>query len=319
MTDKIVFMLDGKQVAASPSETIWDVAKREGTKIPHLCHVDLPGYRVDGNCRACMVEVKGERVLTASCIRKPTAGMDVQTQSQRAAKSREMVFELLASNMRPREAGPDNQAPFWQWASSMGIAGSERYASKFDGGHEAAELDLSNPAIAVNLDACIACGACVRACREVQVNDVIGMGLRGSHAVPVFDIHDPMGLSTCVTCGECVQACPTGALYEKSLMDETATKRAVQKFDKVVSTLCPFCGVGCQTAVAVKDNRIVQVDGRNGYANENRLCVKGRFGYDYVASPERLTKPLVRRDDAPRNVDSTKPYAERFEIFREAT
>jgi formate dehydrogenase major subunit len=321
MTDQIVFKLDGKEVAARAGETIWDVAKREGNRIPHLCHVDLPGYRVDGNCRACMVEVKGERVLTASCIRKPTQGMEVSTQSERAAKSRRMVFELLASNMRPREEGPDNQAPFWQWAASMGIAGSSRYRSKFDG----RELDrhdvhdVSNPAIAVNLDACISCGACVRACREVQVNDVIGMGMRGSHAMPVFDIHDPMGHSTCVTCGECVQACPTGALYEKSLMDETATKRAVQKFDKVVNTLCPFCGVGCQTSVAVKDNRIVQVDGRNGYANQNRLCVKGRFGFDYVASPERLTKPLVRRDDAPRDVDCTKPYSERFDVFREAT
>jgi formate dehydrogenase major subunit len=319
MTDRIVFKLDGKDVAANAGETIWDVAKREGTRIPHLCHVDLPGYRVDGNCRACMVEVKGERVLTASCIRKPTPGMEVSTQTERAAKSREMVFELLASNMRPREDGPDNQAPFWKWADSMGIKGSDRYASKFNDHHHEPGLDLTNPAIAVNLDACISCGACVRACREVQVNDVIGMGLRGSHSVPVFDIHDPMGLSTCVTCGECVQACPTGALYEKSLMDKTATKRAVQKFDKVVSTLCPFCGVGCQTAVAVKDNKIVQVDGRNGYANENRLCVKGRFGYDYVASPERLTKPLVRRDDAPRDVDSAKPYKDRFDVFREAT
>jgi formate dehydrogenase major subunit len=319
MTDRIVFKLDGKDVAANVGETIWDVAKREGTKIPHLCHVDLPGYRVDGNCRACMVEVKGERVLTASCIRKPTPGMEVSTETKRAQKSREMVFELLASNMRPRDEGPDNQAPFWKWAESMGIKGSDRYASKFNDHHHEPGLDLTNPAIAVNLDACISCGACVRACREVQVNDVIGMGLRGSHSVPVFDIHDPMGLSTCVTCGECVQACPTGALYEKSLMDETATKRAVQKFDKVVNTLCPFCGVGCQTAVAVKDNKIVQVDGRNGYSNENRLCVKGRFGYDYVASPERLTKPLVRRDDAPRDVDCTKPYAERFDVFREAT
>jgi formate dehydrogenase major subunit len=320
MSDKTVFTLDGKQVAAFPGETIWEVAKREGTKIPHLCHVDLPGYRVDGNCRACMVEVNGERVLTASCIRKPAPGMDVQTQSQRAVKSREMVFELLASNMRPREQGPDNQAPFWEWASSMGIAGSERYESKFGNGHEPAELDVSNPAIAVNLDACIACGACVRACREVQVNDVIGMGLRGSHAVPVFDIHDPMGLSTCVTCGECVQACPTGALYEKSLLDKTATKRVVQKFDKVVDTLCPFCGVGCQTAVAVKDNRIVQVDGRNGYANENRLCVKGRFGYDYVASPERLTKPLIRRDDAPKTAEPpSMRHEDRFSVFREAS
>jgi formate dehydrogenase major subunit len=221
--------------------------------------------------------------------------------------------------MRPREQGPDNQAPFWRWAESMGIEGSRRYSSKFDGEHETAEIDLSNPAIAVNMDACIACNACVRACREVQVNDVIGMALRSDHAVPVFDIHDPMGRSTCVTCGECVQACPTGALYEKSLMDASASRRVVQKFDKVVRTLCPFCGVGCQTSVAVKDNKIVQVDGRDGFANENRLCVKGRFGFDYVASPERLTKPLIRRDDAPKRGDMQLPYAERLSVFREAT
>ena len=319
MAERIAFTLDGKSVTAAPGETIWDVAKREGLEIPHLCHVDLPGYRTDGNCRACMVEIKGERVLAASCIRKPTANMQVQTQSERAVKSRELVFELLVSNMRPREQGPDNEAPFWKWASSMGITSSERYSSKFDGEHQTAETDLSNPAIAVNLDACIACGACVRACREVQVNDVIGMGLRGGHSVPVFDIHDPMGRSTCVTCGECVQACPTGALYEKSLMDKTGTRRAVQKFDRVVKTLCPFCGVGCQTSVAVKDNRIVQVDGRDGYANENRLCVKGRFGFDYVASPERLLKPLIRRDDAPKRGDMALSYADRLSVFREAT
>ena len=319
MTDRIEFTLDGKTVAAEAGETIWAVAKREGTRIPNLGHVDLPGYRPDGNCRACMVEVKGERVLAASCIRKPTAGMEVQTGSDRAVKSREMVFELLASNMRPAEEGPDNQAPFWQWASSMGISGSDRYASKFDETAEAAEFDISNPAIAVNLDSCIACGACVRACREVQVNDVIGMALRGGHSIPVFDIHDPMGLSTCVSCGECVQACPTGALYEKSLMDESNTRRVVQDFDKVVDTLCPFCGVGCQTKVAVKDNRIVQVDGRDGFANENRLCVKGRFGFDYVMSPERLTKPLIRRDDAPKSADIDLRGVDPLTIFREAT
>ncbi len=319
MTDRIEFILDGKTVTAEPGETIWTVAKREGTRIPNLCHVDLPGYRPDGNCRACMVEVNGERVLAASCIRKPTAGMEVQTGSDRAVKSREMVFELLASNMRPAEEGPDSQAPFWQWASSMGISGSDRYASKFDASAEAAEFDISNPAIAVNLDACIACGACVRACREVQVNDVIGMAQRGDHSIPVFDIHDPMGLSTCVSCGECVQACPTGALYEKSLMDDTATRRVVQDFDKVVDTLCPFCGVGCQTKVAVKDNRIVQVDGRDGFANENRLCVKGRFGFDYVMSSERLTRPLIRRDDAPKSADVDLRGVDPMTIFREAT
>jgi len=319
MTSKITFELDGKSVAADAGETIWDVAKREGTRIPHLCHVDMPGYRPDGNCRACMVEIDGERVLAASCIRKPAEGMVVRTATERAVKSRQMVVELLASNMRPPEESPDNQSMFWDWASSMGVAGSDRYPSKFADGHATAEFDVTNPAIAVNMDACITCGACVRACREVQVNDVIGMAERGNRSVPVFDIHDPMGLSTCVTCGECVQACPTGALYEKSLMDETRTVRAVQDFDKVVDSVCPFCGVGCQTKVAVKDNRIVQVDGRDGYANENRLCVKGRFGFDYAMSPERLTKPLIRRDDAPKAGDIDMRDVDPLTVFREAT
>lgn len=319
MTSKITFELDGKSVAADAGETIWEVAKREGTRIPHLCHVDMPGYRPDGNCRACMVEIDGERVLAASCIRKPAEGMVVRTATERAVKSRQMVVELLASNMRPPEESPDNQSMFWDWASSMGVAGSDRYPSKFADGHATAEFDVTNPAIAVNMDACITCGACVRACREVQVNDVIGMAERGNRSVPVFDIHDPMGLSTCVTCGECVQACPTGALYEKSLMDETRTVRAVQDFDKVVDSVCPFCGVGCQTKVAVKDNRIVQVDGRDGYANENRLCVKGRFGFDYAMSPERLTRPLIRRDDAPKAGDIDMRDVDPLTVFREAT
>jgi formate dehydrogenase major subunit len=318
MANSIVFTLDGKTVMAADDETIWDVAKREGTRIPHLCHVDMPGYRPDGNCRACMVDVEGERVLAASCIRKPSAGMVVKTDTERARKSREMVFELLASNMRPVTDGPDQQSMFWQWAGSMGISG-DRYSSKFLADDVPPEFDITNPAIAVNLDACITCGACVRACREVQVNDVIGMAERGNHSVPVFDMHDPMGLSTCVTCGECVQACPTGALYEKSLMDKAGKTRVIQGFDKVVDTLCPFCGVGCQTSVAVKDNKIVQVDGRNGYANENRLCVKGRFGFDYAMSPERLTKPLIRRDDAPKSGDADMRDVDPLTVFREAT
>ena len=132
MAGTIEFTLDGKPVTAAEGETIWDVAKREGTNIPHLCHVDLPGYRTDGNCRACMVDIEGERVLAASCIRKPTKGMVVKTNTERAKKSRQMVFELLASNMRPADDGPDNQSAFWQWASSMGISGSDRFGSKFD-------------------------------------------------------------------------------------------------------------------------------------------------------------------------------------------
>lgn len=183
MAESVVFTLNGQTVSAAPGETIWDVAKRQGTKIPHLCHVDMPGYRPDGNCRACMVDIEGERVLAASCVRQPSAGMVVKTDTERARKSREMVFELLASNMRPASDGPDNQSAFWQWAGSMGISGS-RYRSKFTEEGLAPEFDITNPAIAVNLDACITCGACVRACREVQVNDVIGMAERGNHSIP---------------------------------------------------------------------------------------------------------------------------------------
>jgi len=312
MTEEIRFTLDGDEVTAGPDETIWQAAKRAGVEIPHLCWLDAPGYRADGNCRACMVEVEGERTLAASCVRKPKDGMSVNTASERAAKARKMVFELLAADQPPQVRHPDPDSKFWKWARELGVEGSRLPA------REGFTPDPSHAAIAVNLDACIQCNLCVRACREVQVNDVIGMALRGHEAKPVFDFDDPMGKSTCVACGECVQACPTGALYEKSLMDEQAQTRAVWP-DETVDSVCPYCGVGCETSVSVKDNQIVQVDGREGPANENRLCVKGRFGFDYIRHPERLTTPLVRREDAPKRGDLRINAANLWDIFREAT
>lgn len=319
MTTKITFTLDGKPTTASADKTIWEIAKRTGNRIPHLCHLDKPDYRPDGNCRACMVEIEGERGLAASCVRKPSEGMVVRTDTERADKSRRMVFELLASDMKAAGEGPDGNSEFWQWAQTFGITGSDRLPSKFGDGAQEAKFDFSNPAIAVNPDACIACGACVRACREVQVNDVIGMGERGGFSVPVFDLGDDMGTSTCVTCGECVQACPTGALFEKTLLDETDKTRKINNFDRQVKSICPFCGVGCQTTVSVKDNKIVQVDGRDGPANDNRLCVKGRFGYDYVHHSDRLTKPLIRRDDAPKAGDVDLRGVDPLTVFREVS
>ncbi|MEJ8476510.1 formate dehydrogenase subunit alpha [Roseibium algae] len=312
MSEAITFSLDGKTVTAAEGESIWQVAKREGITIPHLCHKDAPGYRSDGNCRACMVDIEGERTLTASCVRQPSEGMVVNTETERATKAREMVFELLMSDQPSREVHPDPESDFWQWSYKVGVSAS-RYAPC-----ERPVQDISHPAIAVNLEACIACNLCERACREVQVNDVIGMGWRGSHAAPVFDLADPMGLSSCVACGECVSACPTGALFEKSLMDEEAKVRAVYP-DETVDSVCPFCGVGCLTKVSVKSGKIVQVEGRDGPANENRLCVKGRFGFDYVASPERLTKPLIRRDDAPKDQNIELNGSNYLDVFREAT
>ncbi|MDJ0513594.1 MAG: molybdopterin-dependent oxidoreductase, partial [Methyloceanibacter sp.] len=310
MTDQLKFTLDGKVVGASPDETIWEVAKRYGIEIPHLCWLPQPGYAADGNCRACMVEIEGERTLAASCIRKPTQDMVVNTANDRATKARRMVMELLLADQPPREESPDRVSPFWHWAEAQDID-----TSRFPA-HGIIEPDLSHPAMAVNLDACIDCGLCVRACRDVQVNDVIGMALRGIDAKPVFDFDDPMGDSTCVACGECVQACPTGALMPKSIVDPI-TQHGTREVDREVHSVCPYCGVGCQISYQIKDEKIAFVQGRNGYSNENRLCVKGRFGFDYISNPQRLTKPLIRKPDMPKgvNVDPSDPYTH----FREAS
>jgi formate dehydrogenase major subunit len=310
MTDPIRFTLDGTEVEAAPGETIWQVASRQGVEIPHLCWLPKPGYRADGNCRACMVEIEGERVLAASCVRKPAPGMKVQTASERARFSRKMVFELLVGDQPSRAAAHDPGSRFWQWADELGVADS-RFPR-----HASPAPDRSHPAMAVQLDACIQCNLCVRACREVQVNDVIGMAARGYHEKIVFDFDDPMGNSTCVACGECVQACPTGALMPATLVDANGVYTNAP--EREVDSVCPYCGVGCQLTYKIKDARIVAVDGRNGPANHNRLCVKGRFGFDYVAHPDRLTEPLIRKDGVSKrdtDIDPANPYTH----FRKAT
>jgi formate dehydrogenase major subunit len=158
----------------------------------------------------------------------------------------------------------------------------------------------------------------VRACREVQVNDVIGMAYRNHDAKIVFDFDDPMGESTCVACGECVQACPTGALMPSALLDEQQITRTVYA-DKKVDSLCPFCGVGCQVTYQVKDEKIIYAEGRDGPANHNRLCVKGRFGYDYIHHPHRITKPLIRLPNAKKDAMDQVDPANPFTHFREAS
>jgi formate dehydrogenase major subunit len=307
----IVFELDGARVEAMPDETIWAVAQRLGTHIPHLCHKPAPGYRPDGNCRACMVEIEGERVLAASCKRVPGIGMKVKTATERATKARAMVMELLVADQPERATSHDPTSHFWGQADFVAVSESRFPAA------ERWEADISHPAMRVNLDSCIQCGLCVRACREVQVNDVIGMAYRSHSSKIVFDFDDPMGQSTCVACGECVQACPTGALMPSTYLDANQTR--VVYPDRSVDSLCPYCGVGCQVSYKVKDEKIVYAEGRDGPANHNRLCVKGRFGFDYIHHPHRLTKPLVRLDnvakDAYDQVDPANPWTH----FREAT
>jgi formate dehydrogenase major subunit len=313
MSDRIRFTLDGNEVEAEQGMTIWEVANGQGIKIPHLCHKPAPGYKPDGNCRACMVEIEGERTLAASCIREAQEGMVVRSASPRAETARKMVMELLLADQPERPAAHDRSSHLWEMAEMQGVETSRFPTVEPE---RIPLLDDSHVAMKVNLDACIQCNLCVRACRDVQANDVIGMGGRGHDAFPVFDLSDPMGESTCVACGECVQACPTGALMPSSVLD-AAQQGDSGDYDSETESVCPFCGVGCQVSIKVKDGRVKYVEGINGPANEGRLCVKGRFGFDYIHHPHRLTKPLIRREDAPEkglNVDPSNPFTH----FREA-
>jgi formate dehydrogenase major subunit len=302
----VAFQLNGRKVSGRANETLIEIAKREGVEIPHLCY--KAGLEAVGNCRSCMVEIAGERVLAPSCCRTPTAGMKVTTDSERVVKSQKLVLELLLADLPQTTLTRHNEVD--KWAHKLGV-GKPRFEPR-----ESVAPDLSHPAIAVNLDACIQCTRCLRACRDEQVNDVIGLAWRGAHAKIVFDMDDAMGASTCVACGECVQACPTGALMP-------ACDVALAVPDKQVASVCPYCGVGCQLTYHVKDNQILYVEGRDGPANHERLCVKGRYGFDYAHHPHRLTRPLIRRADAPKldqlRGDFTMDPDRVLDVFREAS
>ncbi|ALK89446.1 formate dehydrogenase subunit alpha [Limnohabitans sp. 63ED37-2] len=309
----VQFTLNGQSVEAPAGQSIFNIAKELGIAIPHLCHKE--GLAPDGNCRACVVEVAGERTLAPSCCRSATPGMQVQTNSERAVKSQKMVLEMLLADLPEqghkwlddRAEAPHGELS--RWAEHHGVTVRPALAAIK---RDAVPADLSHPAMAVNLDACIQCNRCQRACRDLQVNDVIGLAFRGAHTQVVFDLADPMGGSSCVGCGECVQACPTGALMPKSHMGP-------QKVDREVDSVCPFCGVGCLVTYQVKDEIIVSVKGREGPANQGRLCVKGRFGMDYIHSPDRITRPLIRKAGVAKDVGLIDGHTDWREVFREAT
>ena len=230
--------------------------------------------------------------------------MDVSTTSERARHSQKMVLELLLSDVVETDYTQDSELD--TWARTLEV-GKPRFPAR-----QQPQTDVSHPGIAVNLDACIQCTRCQRACREEQVNDVIGYALRGSQAKIIFDVDDPMGDSSCVGCGECVQACPTGALMP-------AKEVGLVEPDKTVDSVCPYCGVGCLLTYHVKDNKILYVKGRNGPANHSRLCVKGRYGFDYVTHPHRLTKPLIRKPGVPKSTEISIDPADPSDVFREAS
>lgn len=341
-TTLITLTINGQSVSVPTGTTIWEAARQLGIDIPVLCHD--PRLDPVAVCRVCAVDVKGARVAQAACIRQVEPGMEVQTHSERIERSRKMLAELLLADhptpcAKHQKNGNCELELLGEQYGLLKVPSPRRGEGQGEGkvairlparvtenGH-----DPSSPVIAVDHNACILCDRCIRGCDDIQNNDVIGRTGKGAHAHIGFDLNLPMGKSTCVACGECASVCPTGALFNKPLTVDVALPQT-----KAVDSVCPYCGVGCAITYHVKDNKIVQVSGRESPVNHGRLCVKGRYGFDYALHPQRLTAPLIRKPEAypkgPLSQDvrgadgkwQRKPggivdYAEVMPAFREAT
>jgi formate dehydrogenase major subunit len=286
----VTLEIDGHPVTAAEGTTIYDAAKQVGVDIPVLCHNER--YDPVGVCRMCVVDTGG-RVFGAACVRPCEDGMVVKTSTPQVVRARAVLTELLISDQPTR--GEDPKQTTTGDNMLLGLADG------FSLNRETTDLptgsgrgtDSSNPVIDVNHDACILCDRCVRACDDIQGNDVIGRSGKGYTTRIAFDLNDPMGASSCVTCGECVQACPTGALTNKAIRGVAIRPR--EALDAVHS-VCPYCGVGCALTYYVdrEVGAISFAEGRDQPGSQSRLCVKGRYGWDYSASPQRLTVPLIR-------------------------
>ncbi len=307
LTKTVTLTIDGREVTVPEGTTIWDAAKDAGIEIPVLCHDER--YDPVGVCRVCAVDVGG-RVYAAACVRPCEDGMEVKTATEGVERSRATLVQLLMADQPPPEEDPketttaDNE--LLALAHRYGIAREDSLpcaAGRAGGFRPGLPLasgrgeDLSNPVIAVNHDACILCDRCVRACDDIQGNDVIGRSGKGYTTRIAFDLDDPMGESSCVTCGECVAACPTGALVNKPIAGVPIRPRSELE---QVESVCPYCGVGCALTYHVdrERNAIAFAEGRDQPGSKSRLCVKGRYGWDYSKSAQRLTAPLIRREES---------------------
>src|SRR5687768_3556564 len=283
--------IDGREVTVAEGTTIYDAAKAGGIDIPVLCHDER--YDPVGVCRMCVVDV-GARVYAAACVRPCEDGMEVQTATPEVETRRATLTQLLMADQPPTDEDPKETTT----GDNELLALARRYGVQREDGLPLGSgrgEDWSNPVIAVNHDACILCDRCVRACDDIQGNDVIGRSGKGYATRIAFDLNDPMGDSSCVTCGECVAACPTGAIVNRPIRGVPIRPREELKS---VETVCPYCGVGCALTYHVDEERgaIAFADGREQPGNHSRLCVKGRYGWDYASSPQRLTVPLIRRE-----------------------
>lgn len=305
-------IINGSPFSFEPGQTILEVAQANQIPIPTLCY--FKDATPTGACRICVVDVKGRDRLLTACSTPAADGMDVLTESPAVVTSRRETLQLLLASGnhncsigsgRERDwSGYQMQAvtadsfdtlcPSWGDCRLQDLA----YQYQVEGGKYPRKetrypMELVNPLIVRDFSRCILCGRCVQACNEVQVNQAINFGYRSAEAKIVAGSDVPLKDSKCVFCGECIQACPTGALTEKKARFDWRPWE-IEK----VRTTCPYCGVGCQQWLHVKDGRIVKVTGvEEGSPNKGRLCVKGRFGYDFIYSDERLTTPLIREGE----------------------
>ncbi len=288
MDKKITLTIDGKACEASPDQTILDVARAAGIHIPTLCY--FKGTTNVGACRVCVVEVENARSLVASCCMPVSQGMVVTTNSERVLTARKMVVELLWSsgNHNCLQCEQNGNCELQDLVYELGIE-----QPRFEIESPGYETEETNTMIQRDLNKCILCGRCVRVCNEIQVHEVLDFSMRGSHAKvgPAFgeDYID----SNCVFCGSCVDACPVGALTFK----QARFKGSPWEIEKVRTT-CPYCGVGCQMDLNISEGKIIKVtaDREYGKPNEGMLCSKGRFGMNFIDSPDRLKMPLIRKN-----------------------
>ena len=285
--NKISLRIDGLIIQAVEGDSILNTARQNGIYIPTLCY--HPRTRKAGKCRLCIVEVERMPGLQVSCSLAAREGMVVHTKTSRIVETRKMIVELYLANGKHDclSCEANGACELQDAAYHLGIE-----KSTFPVVEKDMPVDASSPMIIRDMNKCIQCYRCIVGCNDITVNDVLDMGYRGSKMTVVCDTDKPMGKSSCVVCGECVQLCPTGALVEKKAVGKG---RAWDM--KQVRTTCPYCGIGCQMLLHVKDNEIIKVTGvEDVEPNRGTLCIKGRFGYDFVHSPERLKSPLLRKN-----------------------
>ena len=280
--------IDGTVCSFSTGQTVLDVARAVGIHIPTLCHHPKTG--VQATCRICVVEVEKMRGLQAACALPARAGMVVRTTSQAVIETRRTIVELMLANGQHNcmSCERNGSCELQDAAYELGTEKPPYVAPD-----PVVPADESSEMIVLDRRKCIRCGRCVAACNQVVVNEVLGLGKRGFSTRICCDDDLQMGESSCVQCGECSQLCPVGAIIDKK------SRGQGRQFDHTqVNSTCPYCGVGCQITLHVdrQRNRVVRVTGRDAAPNHGMLCVKGRYGFEFHASPKRLTQPLIKKD-----------------------